>query len=171
LAALRRADHAALRFLRTRLHGPSTERAAIVVAWAGEMGAVWIVLALAAAGIDGERRRQWLGVAAVVPVALGANFCVKALTRRARPDLPGLPGLGRVPATGSLPSGHAATAFAAASAAAGVRPAVAPPAYAGATLVALTRPYLGVHYPSDVIAGAALGVLVGRAGRALWGRP
>lgn len=77
----------------------------------------------------------------------------------------------------SMPSGHTSSAFAAASALAGEWPRFAPgsaryavPAlYAGATLVGLSRMYHDRHWGSDVVAGAALGTLVGRAvGR--WGR-
>jgi undecaprenyl-diphosphatase len=53
----------------------------------------------------------------------------------------------------SYPSAHAATSFAAA----GALPLPSLPLYAAAGAMALTRPYLGVHYPSDVIAGALLG--------------
>jgi undecaprenyl-diphosphatase len=55
----------------------------------------------------------------------------------------------------SYPSAHATTSFAGAGALARAWP--APPLYALACAVAFTRPYLGVHYPSDVVAGALLG--------------
>jgi undecaprenyl-diphosphatase len=73
------------------------------------------------------------------------------LVRRPRPRLELLPPLTGTVSGLSYPSAHAATSFAAAAALGG------PPAHALAGAVALTRPYLGVHYPSDVIAGAALG--------------
>ena len=58
----------------------------------------------------------------------------------------------------SFPSGHAATAFAGATAIALEQPAWAVPAYGWAALVGYSRMYTGVHYPSDVLAGAAVGV-------------
>jgi undecaprenyl-diphosphatase len=60
----------------------------------------------------------------------------------------------------SYPSAHAATSFAAARALGRELPSV--PLYAAAGAMALTRPYLGVHYPSDVVAGAVLGRAIER---------
>jgi undecaprenyl-diphosphatase len=74
--------------------------------------------------------------------------------------LEGLPPLGGAPSSLSFPSAHAFSSFAVATAMVRVDPATA-----GALLVALAlslgRPYLGMHYPSDVLAGALLGVLLG----------
>jgi undecaprenyl-diphosphatase len=166
--SLRALDRRALLFLRTRCHGPRIERAALVYATAGESGALWIVLSLGGAALDSGRRGRWLGVTGIVPVALSANYLVKRAVRRPRPRVDGLPRLGRRHRTDSFPSGHAATSFAAATSIAGVRPSLGPTAFAGAALMALTRPYLGVHYPSDVAAGAALGALLGAGLRAAW---
>jgi undecaprenyl-diphosphatase len=61
----------------------------------------------------------------------------------------------------SFPSAHATTSFAAARAFSRVAP--APALYAAAAALALTRPYLGVHYPSDVVVGAVLGTAIAEA--------
>jgi membrane-associated phospholipid phosphatase len=160
--ALVRADRAALRLLRTRLHAPALERGALAYTAVGEFGAVWIAAALAGAARDPGRRRSWLGAAALVPASLGANFVVKLAARRKRPFLDGLPPLGRRPATYSFPSGHAATSFAAALAIGALVPEARAALVAAAVLMALTRPYLGLHYPSDALAGAALGSVLAK---------
>jgi decaprenylphosphoryl-5-phosphoribose phosphatase len=137
-------DLALLRLLRTRGHTPALDGAARTLARAGENGAVW----LAAAALT--RNRRAFGV---VVGALLANTAVKQVVRRPRPDLgPELPPLSSTISSLAYPSAHAATSFAAAGA-------LGPswPLYAAAGAMALTRPYLGVHYPSDVLAGAALG--------------
>jgi undecaprenyl-diphosphatase len=88
-------------------------------------------------------------------IALLANTAVKQVVRRPRPDLgPDLVPLASTISSLSYPSAHATTSFAAAGALA----LPSAPLYAAAGAMALTRPYLGVHYPSDVVAGAALGV-------------
>jgi undecaprenyl-diphosphatase len=94
----------------------------------------------------------------VVAAAYGVNYAVKVTVRRHRPELPGLEPLTPTVSRLSFPSAHATTSFAAASAYRRVAPAA--PLYAAAVAFALSRPYLGVHYPSDVLAGAALGTIV-----------
>lgn len=156
---IRRVDHASLQLMRTRCHSRAIERTAIGYTTIGESGAVWIVIALLGARFDPQRRGRWLATAALVPAMVAANYAVKRLLRRPRPRLPGLPALGHVPASHSFPSAHAATSFAAAWSA----PAARGPLLAAAALMSLTRPYLGLHYPSDVVAGAAFGSAVGLA--------
>lgn len=87
------------------------------------------------------------------------NYAVKITVRRPRPDVPGLEPLTPTVSRLSFPSAHATTSFAACRAFRGLVPAQA--LYAAAGLFAISRPYLGVHYPSDVLAGAVLGTAVG----------
>ena len=65
-----------------------------------------------------------------------------------------------VPTTSSFPSGHAATSFASAYVLTRLAPRFAPAFYALAVLIALSRVYVGVHYPVDVTVGAVLGTVV-----------
>lgn len=142
-------DRALLLLLRTRGHAPAVERAARAYARAGENGLLWF--GLAALARDRRTVRIVLG-------ALLANTAVKQVVRRPRPDLgPDLAPLSPTISSLSYPSAHAATSFAAAGALGR-----SVPVYAAAGAMALTRPYLGVHYPSDVIAGALLGAAIER---------
>jgi undecaprenyl-diphosphatase len=163
LPALSDLDSRLLVVLRTRLRTPGLDRAAAAYATAGESGGLWIALALAGAAGDRPRRRRWLAAAASVPFTLGANYVLKRVIARERPDLAGHEPYGRVPASHSFPSAHAATSFAGAYRIAALAPRWRAPLMTGAGLMAFTRPYLGVHYPSDVMAGALVGLLVGWA--------
>jgi membrane-associated phospholipid phosphatase len=92
------------------------------------------------------------------------NTAIKQVVRRPRPELPGLPPLTSTPSRLSFPSAHTATSVAGALSYARLGlPAV--PLSVLAKLLALSRLYLGVHYPSDVLAGGLLGALVAGVAR------
>jgi membrane-associated phospholipid phosphatase len=158
----READRRLLVLLRTRLRRRGFERLMAAYAWTGEWGRVWSIAALAGAIADRRRRGRWLWAAAGVPLTLVANFGVKQAVRRERPRLEGSPAAGKLPTSLSFPSAHAATSFAGATLIGALCPRWRPALYGAAGLMAFTRPYLGVHYPSDVVAGAAVGTVLGR---------
>lgn len=127
---------------------------------AGNNAAVWVSIGLVLAVLDSGERAAWLICAVLGPVAIALNYGVKALVRRPRPLLEGLPPLGGAPSSLSFPSAHATASFAVATAMTRVEP-LGALAFLLAAALALGRPYLGMHYPSDVVAGALLGTLIG----------
>jgi len=149
-----------LRYMRTAGHTPGLERAARALGKAGNNGAVWLAIGILLAILDGSNREAWLICAVLGPVAIGLNYLVKAIARRPRPVLEGLPPLGGAPSSLSFPSAHATSSFAVATAMTRVEPWGAL-AFLLALALALGRPYLGMHYPSDVLAGALFGVVLG----------
>ncbi|HZK15923.1 MAG TPA: phosphatase PAP2 family protein [Solirubrobacterales bacterium] len=157
---MRELDLRMLRFMRTAGHTPGVERAAKGLGKAGNNAAVWVVVGILLAVIDGSNREAWLICAALGPIAIGLNFVVKLIVRRPRPELAGLPPLGGAPSSLSFPSAHATASFAVATAMTRVEP-LAALAFFLAAALALGRPYLGMHYPSDVVAGAILGIALG----------
>jgi membrane-associated phospholipid phosphatase len=161
--ALKRADRRALRFLRTRSHSPAIESAMKGLATAGEWGTVWVAIGVAATVADPKRRQRWLRAVPVAPAAVGLNYVVKAAVRRDRPRLRRLPPLASAPSALSFPSAHATSSLAAATAMGRVEPRARLPLFGLAAALCVTRPYLGMHYPSDVLAGAALGIALGAA--------
>jgi undecaprenyl-diphosphatase len=112
-------------------------------------------------------RRPWF-LLLLVTAALaadGLSFAMRQWIGRERPPLVDRdpePLVG-VPHSGSFPSGHSATAFACATVIAWASPRLAFPAFVLAGAIAWSRVYVGVHYPLDVLGGAALGVLVATA--------
>lgn len=150
-------DRAALVFARTHGHAPGAERAIAAYSRLGEHAAFWIALGLAGSALDRDpgRRRRWRRGVGTVVAAYGANQALKFTVRRRRPELPEFPQLTPTVTQLSFPSAHATTSVAAARAYRGLVPAAA--LYGAAGLFAVSRPYLGVHYPSDVLAGALLG--------------
>jgi hypothetical protein len=161
LVALARTDDAILRFLRKRGHGPRIEAMMRALADAGEHAAVWAGIGAVGALVDRRRRRRWLFAGATGPVAIGVNFAVKVVVGRERPLIPEHPRLGRAPTELSFPSAHATSSLAASTALGRVEPRLRLPLLALAGAICVGRPYLGMHYPSDVLAGAVLGVVLG----------
>lgn len=151
-------DVALLRQFRTRGHAPRVEAAVRRFSQLGEHGILWYAVSAAGAAACREHRRTFGRAAALVFGSFLANQAVKFVARRPRPDLPGLPPLVHTMSNRSYPSAHATTSAAAAVALSPVLPKA--PLYAVAAALALSRLYLGVHYPSDTLAGAALGVAV-----------
>ena len=162
-----RLDQSLLMALRTRRHRPVAERAAQGLATFGEFGIGWTALALAGSALGGGHRDRFLAAAGAAPAAIGINYLVKSTVGRERPVIEGHPPLGPAPNELSFPSAHATSAVAAATALGRVAPRARPALYALAGLICLGRPYLGMHYPSDVLAGVALGYGIGR----LWPLP
>jgi undecaprenyl-diphosphatase len=128
----------------------------------------WPLIAAIGCACDAKRRcfpRAAVAAALAITTAALLVTLLKGAFDRARPPVadPGLDPVGVVPLSASFPSGHAATAFAAAVAVALVYPRLGRPLLALAVVIALSRIYLGVHYVLDVAAGTLLGIAVGIA--------
>ncbi len=151
------------RVLRQDLQVPSVELPIRRFSKSGEHAAVWHAIGLTGMLVDRRHRAAWRrGMGGIVATQI-LNTALKGLVRRRRPRLEGLPALVSVPTQLSFPSAHSSTSFAAARAYSQMLP--AGPLYALAAAMAVSRVYLGVHYPSDIAVGAVLGTLVGSAAR------
>jgi membrane-associated phospholipid phosphatase len=153
---------------------PSLDVAMRGLSRAADQSKLWFAIAAAMALFGGPSgrlaaRRGLLSLG----IASGfANLVAKPLTSRRRPARKEAEELAsrhvQMPRSSSFPSGHAASAFAFATAAAGAQPLLSAPLRALATLVGYSRVHTGVHYPADVLAGAFIGVSAAElAGRLL----
>ena len=161
--AIGRADVRAYRVVRTAARPHRAVRWVRRYSSLGEHAGLWLALGLAGAAADRLRRRRWLVATESVACAYLLNTLLKVVFRRGRPVLDELPALIATPTALSFPSAHSTSSFAAARAFSGLAP--AGPLYAAAGAMALSRVYLGVHYPSDIAVGAAIGTVIGSAGR------
>jgi len=156
LAAL---DLAGLRLARTVAHTPRTERVVRAYSALGQHGGLWLALGAAGMAFDSPRRPGWRRATRAIVMANAVNQTVKFAVRRRRPQLPDLPPLTRTPTQLSFPSAHSATSAAAVHAFWHLAPPL--PLRVAATAMSLSRLYLGVHYPSDIVAGVLLGAVIG----------
>lgn len=152
-------DHRILSALRARGTDPRIAGAARALSRAGEHGALWLAAGLTGAAVDRSRRGAWLRATALTAGAHLASMGVKRIVRRPRPTH--VEPLVRTAGRHSFPSSHATSAAAAAVAFGALGAHVVTPL---AAAMCLSRLVVGVHYPSDVAAGAALGALTARAG-------
>jgi membrane-associated phospholipid phosphatase len=140
-----------------------SDRALVAVTQAASYSRLWLLIAggLAVAGGRPARRAACRGVTALVIASAVANGPAKLLVRRRRPLSRSQPALIQMPRSTSFPSGHSASGFAFATGICSELPGLAPVLLPLAFAVAYSRVYTGVHYPSDVVAGAAIGVACG----------
>ena len=131
----------------------------IALSWIGQLGLVWIAIAIVLA-VLWRRPSLFLTVVVADVIADLLAELGKTVVDRHRPFETQL---GPRSSTHSFPSGHSATAFACATVLASLAPRWRGPFFLLAALIALSRVYNGLHYPTDVLAGSALGVLVGLA--------
>ncbi|GAA5171209.1 MULTISPECIES: phosphatase PAP2 family protein [Amycolatopsis] len=158
-SARRRTEIDVLAKVQGVLKRPATVKAARGLSHFGEHSIGWFAAGLVGAAVDRKRRKDWLVAAGGVVAAHGASIAVKRVVRRPRPEDPSVEVLVGTPSRLSFPSSHATSTTAAAVLYSGLTgrnlvPALVPPMLA-------SRLVLGVHYPTDVLAGAALGGVVG----------
>jgi membrane-associated phospholipid phosphatase len=159
VASLRRLDRGIMRRSH-RIGSPQLDRALVSITTAANYWRLWLVIAGLLALVGGHRGRVAArrGVLALVIAGFTTNGPAKLLMRRRRPVPSIRPTLIRMPRSPSFPSGHSAAAFAFATAAVAEIPELAPALAPLAIAVGYSRVHTGVHYPSDVLAGAAIGV-------------
>jgi membrane-associated phospholipid phosphatase len=137
----------------------------------GDFSVIWHLVGVGRAIVDPSSWRQSLALSALIAAeSLVVNQGIKRLFRRVRPTEAGDPRFPvRRPSTSSFPSGHASAAFFAA--------AILTTAtghgwvalwYSMATVVALSRAYVRIHHPSDIVGGAVVGALLGLVGSRLF---
>ena len=124
------------------------------VSWTCNHGELWILLAVVLVLFRKTRRQGWSVGCALVLDLICCNLILKPLVGRIRPFA----------VDASFPSGHTAASFAAVFALKASGSRLWKPALAVAVVIAFSRLYLYVHWPSDVLCGALLGAALGYAG-------
>ena len=136
---------------------------AVALSTLGDHGAIWIALALVMLAIPRTRRAGLAMALALIGYQILGNGVIKPLVARPRPcDInTAVTMLVPRPNGWSFPSGHSGSSFAAAFALWFQHSPLRWPAVIFASLMALSRLYLYVHFPTDVLTGALLGLALG----------
>lgn len=134
----------------------------VVITTLGEYGGVWLIAGLVLAFMKKYRRQGITILCSLAACFVINNLVLQNIFQRVRPfnAIAGVEALVHMPSSFSFPSGHTSSAFASAFA---IRYTMGKKAwwvFILAALIGISRVYLGVHYPTDVIAGAAVGSLI-----------
>lgn len=155
-------DAGVMDFVQRHLHNAVTDALFPMVTYLGELGAVWVILAVVLLFFAKTKRCGGLMLLSMLAAFLVGEVFLKNVVDRPRPfqTYPGaVQLLIQEPASWSFPSGHSAASFAAATVVFAYFRRWGAAALGLAALIAFSRVFLFVHYPTDVLAGAALGAL------------
>lgn len=154
-----------LDFIQT-LHTPVLDKIMVGVTKLGDVGIIWIILTAILLIIPKTRRTGGVMLVALVVQTVLCNVILKNLFARTRPYDVNTTVQLLVPKLHdfSFPSGHTSASFTAVSALYFSKYKLWKPALILACLIAVSRLYLYVHYPTDVLGGLLLGVLSGYIG-------
>lgn len=151
-----------LLFIQNHLRTPLFDRIFLFITSLGDKGILWIILALL---LMIPKKTRKIGITCALALVLSVvfnNHLLKNLIQRPRPftQINGLVNL-RTPLDPSFPSGHTGSSFAAAVVIFMQMPKrCGIPAMLAAVLIAFSRLYIGVHYPTDVLGGMLTGTLI-----------
>lgn len=153
-----------LLWIQEHLRNPYLDPVVVFITHLGDSGWFWVVLTVILLIFQKTRKAGISSALALVFSLLINNVCLKKLVGRIRPydQIESLTRLVEEQVDFSFPSGHSAASFAAAFAIyLNLPKRYGLPALALAGLIALSRLYVGVHYPTDVLFGAISGILCG----------
>lgn len=151
---------------------PVADRVFYLATELGDWALIWHLLGAARGVTSDDKADEAIRLSLVLGAeSLLVNGVIKSFFRRTRPtwDQPRAYRIRR-PRSSSFPSGHASSAFTAAGLLGEADP-LAPLYYAIAAVVATSRVYVKIHHASDVVAGVATGLVLGRVARRVWKRP
>jgi undecaprenyl-diphosphatase len=155
-------DKSVLEFIRTNMRSSILDFIMPFITKLGNGGMIWIVVALAFIKSKQYRTDGFMVIGSLLFCILIGNFTIKPLVSRLRPcDInTTTPLLISRPTDYSFPSGHTMSSFAAASVIFHANTSLGIAALILASLIAFSRLYLFVHYPSDIIVGVILGIFI-----------
>ena len=152
-----------LNFIRDNLSNPVMDKIMIFITTLGDKGILWIIIGIILLSMKKYRKVGFILLIALLVNALIGEGILKNIVQRPRAFItyPDISIIINPPTSFSFPSGHTASSFAAAVVLGHYFKKWSFLFYFLATLIAFSRLYLFVHYPSDIIVGIALGTICG----------
>ena len=155
-------DFAILDYIQQHLSNSVSDKIMSAITHLGDYGLLWIGLCIVLMAVPRTRKSGFALAIAMIAGLVMCNLLLKNIVARPRPFvINDFPIIIPPPHGYSVPSGHSSNSFIAATVIGMRYKKFAIPSYVLATLIALSRIYLYVHYPSDVITGAVCGIIIG----------
>lgn len=153
-------DISILHFIKDNLSNPIMDKIMIFITSIGDLGLVWILLAISLLFVKKYRKIGFLVLLSLLLANILGELILKNIVQRPRAFLqyPGIEILIKAPTSYSFPSGHTASSFAAATILSMYFKKYGWMSYILSSLIAFSRLYLFVHYPTDIIGGILLGI-------------
>lgn len=158
---IQRFDSSILLYIKNNLHNPVMDKTMIIITSLGNGGGIWIIIAALLMINKKYRKIGFMALGALLLSTILGEGILKHLVQRIRPsaDIPAVNLLIAKPLSYSFPSGHTTSSFAVAGVLAKYFKKYAVEFFSLAFLIAFSRLYLYVHYPTDVLAGMVLGLI------------
>lgn len=172
MSLIQNLDNAILLFIKNNMHWYVMDKVMVVITSLGNGGAIWIVIACVLIISKKYRKTGLMLSGALILGAVFGEGILKHVVQRIRPcaSIPAANLLISKPLSYSFPSGHTTSSFAAAGVLAKYFKDYAFGFFTLASLIAFSRLYLYVHYPTDVLAGIILGLICSRIVICAFGR-
>lgn len=153
-------DKSVIEFIQNNLHSPIMDKIMVFITTLGDTGLIWIIIGLALVISNKYRKVGFMVLGALLLGSILGEGIIKNIVQRDRPfiNMDGIDMLINTPITYSFPSGHTTSSFAAAGVLAISFKNKSVYVFVLAGLIAFSRLYLGVHFPTDIIVGIILGL-------------
>ncbi len=161
ISLLQNIDNSILLFIKNNMHGHMMDKAMVIITSLGNGGIMWIAIAVLLMINKKYRKIGVMALGALILSTILGEGILKHVVQRLRPsaDIPAINMLIAKPLSYSFPSGHTTSSFAVAGVLAKYLKKYAIGFLVLASLIAFSRLYLYVHYPTDVVAGIILGLI------------
>lgn len=153
-------DRGLIEFIQNNLHNPIMDKVMVFITTLGDAGLIWILMGIALLINKKYRKVGFMVLGALALGSILGEGIIKNIVQRDRPfiSMEGIDMLIKAPTSYSFPSGHTTSSFAAAGVIAINFKNKSVYVFTLAVLIAISRIYLGVHFPTDIISGIVLGL-------------